>query len=167
MISPLLFSIYIDNLFKELKQLGLGCHVGPIFAGAFGYADDVAWIARHCMHWKKMISLCESYEERYHITFNPIISKLICYNIDPSTLGPICLYKQPIGIVMLIIISTLEIRYLMIFMTEIMHLVFVIFINEAIAQFQTGTLCHFSACNSDTLDRLHSSFCMHMYSCEL
>ena len=34
-ISPLLFSIYIDNLFKELKQLGLGCHVGPTFAGAF------------------------------------------------------------------------------------------------------------------------------------
>ena len=26
-ISPLLFSIYINNLFKELKQLGLGCHV--------------------------------------------------------------------------------------------------------------------------------------------
>ena len=41
-ISPLLFSIYIDNLFKELKQLGLGCDVGPTFAGAFGYADDVA-----------------------------------------------------------------------------------------------------------------------------
>ena len=27
-ISPLLFSIYIDNLFSKLKQLGLGCHVG-------------------------------------------------------------------------------------------------------------------------------------------
>ena len=34
-------------------------------------------------------------------------------------------------------ISTLEIIYLMIFMTEILYLVFVIFINEAIAQFQT------------------------------
>ena len=34
-------------------------------------------------------------------------------------------------------ISTLEIKYLMIFMTEILYLVFVIFINEAIAQFQT------------------------------
>ena len=44
-ISPLLFSIYIDNLFKELKQLGIGCHVRLTFAGAFGYADDVALIA--------------------------------------------------------------------------------------------------------------------------
>ena len=46
-----------------------------------------------------MISVCESYAERYHITFNPTKSKLICYNIDPSTLGPICMNKQPINIV--------------------------------------------------------------------
>ena len=46
-----------------------------------------------------LISLCESYAERYHITFNPIKSKLICYNIDPCTLCPICLNKQPISIV--------------------------------------------------------------------
>ena len=27
-ISPLLFSLYIDELFLLLKQSGLGCHVG-------------------------------------------------------------------------------------------------------------------------------------------
>ena len=37
----------------------------------------------------------------------------------------------------------------MIFMTEILYLVFVIFIKEAIAQFQMH------ACMHDTLDRLH------------
>ena len=46
-----------------------------------------------------MISVCESYAERYHITFNPTNSKLICYNIVLSTLGPICLNKPPICIV--------------------------------------------------------------------
>ena len=49
-----------------------------------------------------MISVCESYAERYQITFNLQSLKLICYNIDPSTLaslGPICLNKQPIIIV--------------------------------------------------------------------
>ena len=39
-ISPLLLSIYIDQLFSKLKYLGLGCHVGLTYAGAFGYADD-------------------------------------------------------------------------------------------------------------------------------
>ena len=55
-ISSLLFSIYIDNLFKELKQLGLECHVGPTFVGAFGYADDVALIAPSLYALKKLIS---------------------------------------------------------------------------------------------------------------
>ena len=40
-LSPFLFSIYIDNLFVQLKHFGLGCHLGSTFAGAFGYADNV------------------------------------------------------------------------------------------------------------------------------
>ena len=36
-ISSLLFSIYIDELFSKLEYLGLGCHVGVTYAGAFGY----------------------------------------------------------------------------------------------------------------------------------
>ena len=34
-------------------------------------------------------------------------------------------------------------------------------------QRSNSTISDFNACNSDTLDRLHSSFCMHMYGCEL
>ena len=36
---------YMDKLFKQLKRNGIGCRVGPLYAGAFGYADDVALIA--------------------------------------------------------------------------------------------------------------------------
>ena len=40
-ISPLLFTIYIDQLFQRLKQLGLGCHVGIICRSV--------WLCRrHC-----------------------------------------------------------------------------------------------------------------------
>ena len=37
-ISPLLFSCYIDNLFMfpQLQQSCLGCHVDCSYAGAFG-----------------------------------------------------------------------------------------------------------------------------------
>ena len=34
-------------------------------------------------------------------------------------------------------------------------------------QRSNSTISDFNACNSDTLDMLHSSFCMHMYGCEL
>ena len=41
-IAPLLFSLYVDELFLLLKKSGLGCHVASICAGAFRYADDIA-----------------------------------------------------------------------------------------------------------------------------
>ena len=43
-ISPLLFSMYIDELFSKWEYVGLGCHVGFTYSGAFGYADDIALI---------------------------------------------------------------------------------------------------------------------------
>ena len=51
------------------------------------------------MPWKKIISVCESYAKRHHIIFNTTKSKLLCYNVDPSSLGPIYLNNQSISIV--------------------------------------------------------------------
>ena len=72
-ISSLLFTLYIDSLSLLLKQLGLGCHVGLTYAGPFGYADDIALVhvapSLHC--FKKMISICETYANKYSISINP------------------------------------------------------------------------------------------------
>ena len=38
--SPMLYSIYIDDLLHLLEKNGIGCYIGPAFFGAFGYADD-------------------------------------------------------------------------------------------------------------------------------
>ena len=40
-ISPLLFTLYIDNLLERLRPVGVGCYIGKTFHGAFGYADDL------------------------------------------------------------------------------------------------------------------------------
>ena len=44
-ISPLLFSCYVDNLFPQLQHFRLGCHVRCLYAEAFEYADDIALFA--------------------------------------------------------------------------------------------------------------------------
>ena len=81
-ISPLLFTLYIDSLFLLLKQVGLGCPVGLTCAGAFGYADDIALVAPSLYCLKKMISICETFANKYIISFNPSKSKLLCFNLD-------------------------------------------------------------------------------------
>ena len=72
-ISPLLFSCYIDNLFAQLQLSGLGCHVGVSYAGAFGYADHIALLDPSLQCLKGMISICEEYARSQRITFNPKI----------------------------------------------------------------------------------------------
>ncbi len=40
-ISAILFCVYMDGLLTELANSGYGCYMGDVFAGAFGYADDL------------------------------------------------------------------------------------------------------------------------------
>ena len=51
-LSPILFGVYMDELFKCLRSSQAGCHVGQRFMCAFGYADDVILLAptKHSMH---------------------------------------------------------------------------------------------------------------------
>ena len=44
-ISPILFSCFIDKLLSQFKHSSLECHVGALYAEAFGYADDIALVA--------------------------------------------------------------------------------------------------------------------------
>ena len=98
-ISPLLFSLYVDNLFLELKNLALGCHVGLMYAGAFGYADDIALIAPSIYSLEKMIMICKTYADKFKITFNPAKSKLLCFNTLSCYIAPIYLNGQKIPVV--------------------------------------------------------------------
>ena len=40
MASPALWSVYLDVLIRELRQLGVGCHVGGLYMGVVVYADE-------------------------------------------------------------------------------------------------------------------------------
>ena len=53
-LSPLLFTIYFDQLILSLKDLGVGCHLNGMFVGTFSYADDEALLAPTNMALKAM-----------------------------------------------------------------------------------------------------------------
>ena len=77
---PILFSIYIDSLLQKLNDSGLGCHVGRTFSTAFGYADDLVLISPSLSGLRRMIQICEQYAIEYSIVFNPVKSRLMCFN---------------------------------------------------------------------------------------
>ena len=69
-LSPTLFSIYIDGMLKQLEHSNIGCNVGPKYCGVIGYADDVFLLSPTQGAMNKMIYICESYAEKYMIKFN-------------------------------------------------------------------------------------------------
>ena len=44
-LSPCIFALYMDELLEELRKLGVGCHIGNVFFGAAGFADDIILLA--------------------------------------------------------------------------------------------------------------------------
>ena len=82
MISPALWSIYLDLLIKELRDLGVGCHVGGLYMGVVVYADDVLLMAPTRGAMQAMLDKCEQYASDHNILFStdpdPAKSKTKC-----------------------------------------------------------------------------------------
>lgn len=70
-LSPKLFTLYIDGLFDKLKSSGFGCFLNGLYYGALGYADDIALIAASKSDLENMLKICTEFAETNHLLFNP------------------------------------------------------------------------------------------------
>jgi len=78
-MSPILFNIYIDELLIKLRSAQFGCHIGNVFCGALGYADDVILLAPTLFSLRSMLKTCEVFSKEYDVLFNPDKTKLLFF----------------------------------------------------------------------------------------
>ena len=78
-LSPILFTVYIDELLNQLKNSGFGCYIGNIFLGAFGYADDVMILAPSKTSMNCMLAIVNKFGSEFNVLFNPGKTKLIVF----------------------------------------------------------------------------------------
>ena len=88
-LSPLLFTLYIDKLLSDLSKSGSGCYIGNVFMGAFAYADDIVLLSPSFSGLKSMLKVCEIFSVDYDIIFNASKSKLMVFNGSATNLSPI------------------------------------------------------------------------------
>ena len=69
-LSPNLFSIYMDGLFEQLEKSGVGCHVGNHYTGCIEYADDLTLLTPTRSGLKVLIDICKIYAHEYCENFN-------------------------------------------------------------------------------------------------
>jgi len=75
-LSPILFTVYFDELFVRLKESDVGCRFGQHYAGVLGYADDISLVAPNLRALYQMLAICTEYASEYSMTFNP--KKSLC-----------------------------------------------------------------------------------------
>ncbi len=79
-ISPVLFTIYMDELLKVLEQSGFGCRIG-----ALSSADDLSLLCTTLYGLQKMIYICEEFGKQYGIKYN--LKKSMCMKMGSNTSG--------------------------------------------------------------------------------
>ena len=57
-LSPYLFSIFIDNLVKHVDNANVGCKIRKICTAIFLYADDVILLAPSVSALQVLVDIC-------------------------------------------------------------------------------------------------------------
>ena len=84
-LSPILFTIYIDDLLIELEKQGIGCFWRHFFIGAVCYADDIALIAPSQSALQLMLRTCSEFASSHSLIFNTSKTQLIEFSCCPSS----------------------------------------------------------------------------------
>ena len=90
-LSPILFTVYIDELLQRLSKLGVGCHWRGLFAGCLCYADDLALLAPSAHALRRMLQICSDFAMERNLMFNAGKTQLICFRRHKSVVVNDCI----------------------------------------------------------------------------
>ena len=82
-LSPTLFSLYIDELYMKLVKSGFGCHINDLYYGIFGYADDLVLLSPDRLGLQQMLNITSDFLTSLGLKIsvnheNPLKSKTKC-----------------------------------------------------------------------------------------
>ena len=99
-LSPRLFSMYMDGLILRLKQAGIGCHILNVFLACLLYADDMCLLAPSRGAMQQLLSICDKYCSEFCLSFNVKKSKVLLFgNMKNLIIDPLMLDNKPIEVV--------------------------------------------------------------------
>ena len=159
-LSPMFFSVYIDDLLIKLKNNAVGCHIGNHYVGALGYADDLILLCPSVSGMRKMIKVCEDYANDHSILFNGKKSKYLIfgnYNYNPKLIVNNEAVPRTDNAI------------------HLGHLLHTKDTNNALIDDQINSfhrsfhsfMSRFRSCNTSTKNRLFHQYCRAMYGSQL
>jgi hypothetical protein len=82
LLSPKLFSVYVDQLSVFLMKSKVGCFINSVCFNHIFYADDLCLLAPSAIALQKLVNTCHDYGMEFDITYNPL--KSVCMVFKPK-----------------------------------------------------------------------------------
>ena len=60
-LSPVLFSMYLDQLISQVIHIGMGCYMNDLFTALFIYDDDINLLAPPRASLSLMLEQCDNF----------------------------------------------------------------------------------------------------------
>ena len=79
-LSPMLFSMLLNDLLENIHDSKMGCHIGNSPVNAFVYADDIVLLSPTIIGLRGLLNLCEDFSNNSGINFNPKKSSLLIFS---------------------------------------------------------------------------------------
>ena len=83
--SPILFAVYMDDLYLQLKDSGSGCHVGNHYVGSLGYADDTVLMAPSLKGLQTILDVSVSSARKHDVIYNGSKSEFLIFSPNSSS----------------------------------------------------------------------------------
>ena len=160
-LSPILFTIYVDELLDQLKSAGVGCHWNHHFVGAICYADDIALLAPSPAALRIMLRTCSSFAESHSLIFNAGKSQLITFARTPSATAPTSLNFSFCGQSLPLCKTVSHLGHTL--SSDLSDDADIVSAKKAFCRKANYMLYTFACCDPFTKTNLFRSFCMSLY----
>jgi len=80
-LTPILFSVFIDDLLRELGESNLGCHVKHVPLNIFMYADDLVILTSTISDLQAMVNIAFTTLSKLKMKVNE--KKSACMRVGP------------------------------------------------------------------------------------
>ena len=82
-LSPLLYSSFVDGLLDQLSASGHGVYIDDVFCGAPMYADDLALVSDSAEDLQDMLDITSNYARLWRYQFNASKSAILVFGESP------------------------------------------------------------------------------------
>ena len=87
-LSPSLFTLFVDPLLKRLSNLEAGCCIGEVCCASLGYADDIILLSPTRQSLRRQLQVCATYAAEFKLLFNSTKSKAILVPHNQNSHSP-------------------------------------------------------------------------------